>query len=213
MYLYILSATESVIPIPFYNKEWFIILKDISEIVAAVATAIGIIAIWITIVEFKRNQKREEDALNFSKSEKSIELLSLFANDIIPEMEKFDDLYNKEMKEFEAAGNSDGNKKDLIKKIVKKKLGIGQIFNRLEHLCLYIEAELVNSSIVYSPLNGVLVEFVNEHQDVFSDYCQQAPYKNLNSVYKKWTKEQKLAKIKDEKDKLTQKENELKSET
>ncbi|WP_413488373.1 hypothetical protein [Carnobacterium divergens] len=184
------------------------LIKEIFGLLSSIATVLGIIAIYFTILQFREEQKKEKNTLNFNKSEKSIEVLSIFANDIIPEIENFWDKYNEEINK-PVFKTLEKEKVELLKSIIKKECGCIKIFNNLEHTCLYIEADLVNSKIVYDPLNTLLCNFVKENEGVFKDICKVAPYKNLTSVYNKWTDQQKLNEINDQKRKLTKQEEEI----
>ncbi len=178
----------------FVSSDLYIGMKDVLETISFLVAIIGIIAIFISILQLKNEQKKliaenlqKEEEIEYRKKEKSIEVLSIFANDLIPQMDNYISKFRKELEDKSKLHEIPQDKKKLIIKIVKKECGAGYVFNQLEHICLYISAGLVNERIIYEPLHKILVDFVNENKDIYEDLLKEAPYKYLTQVYNRWS--------------------------
>lgn len=214
MNLIILTAvTSSENKQIFVNQDWFLIVKELTGVLASIVSIVGIVAIFLSVLTFIKSQKKQNEEVEFKKTEKSIELLSVFANDIIPSIEKFEREAGVELLKIDKISEiaNDIAKKESIVLNVKLNFGATEIFNNLEHLCLLIESKMVKEEVIYVPLNKVFCDFVNDHKQVYDKICSEAPYKSLKFVYAQWTDKQMLEENKKKQKTLKQEENNLES--
>ncbi|MGH1772111.1 hypothetical protein [Enterococcus casseliflavus] len=187
------------------------------EFISYIATSLGMILIYISILQIKKEQSKEfeerekqQAEVDYKKAEKSIEVLSIFASEIIPSMDDFTKKYNEELRNKQDLLNKhEVVKRRLVLKVLKYDCKIGDIFNQLEHICLYIEADLINEDIIFDPLNSILIEFIDENKEIYDDLKTRAPYKYLTAVYQRWTDKAKIKSLNQEENKIKDQKKEI----
>ncbi|UDM74054.1 hypothetical protein [Vagococcus fluvialis] len=214
MDLLVLTAVQTEVSKKiFIEQDWFLVIKELTSVLASVVSIIGIVAIFISVKSFNKIQEKENEDVEFKKTEKSIELLSTFANEIIPAIEKFERDAGTELRKIDQISEiaNDEAKKKSIALNVKLNFGATTIFNNLEHLCLLIESDMVKEDIIYVPLNKIFCDFVNDHKQVYDKIRSEAPYKSLDFVYVQWTDKQRLEENKRQQEILKEEENKIES--
>lgn len=176
------------------ESECFIFITSIFELLSSVAAVIGVIAIIITIMQYKHEKKQTDYAVEFKKKELAVELLDEFAKEIIPSINK---LNNNVQVEFENHKQLDISSDKLAEITVRVKIenDIIDIFNSLEQISVYIKNDIVNTDILFDPISEIVCSFVKEHDDVFTRLLVRSPFSNLTYVVERWSSEQQIQMI------------------
>lgn len=171
-------------------------LLSLFELVAYIATIGGIIAIAISIKQFKKDIEKTNYELDFRKKEYSMKVLSDFSEKIIPMIDDFYKCFNEELSNLsedeKAELNSDSIKKNEIYVNLKAHYNVIPIFNELERISSYIRYDMVDIEVLYDPISNLILRFTRENKDVFSAITQSSPYANLNYVIDSWDSQKKL---------------------
>ncbi|MCK8472481.1 hypothetical protein [Lactiplantibacillus plantarum] len=183
-----------------------LILQLISYIVAI----LGIIAIIIQVSSFKKNQKKEEKVNDQLLIQNSINVLKVFAEEIIPKISEADKTLPKIKSEVEIEALKQINSKlpndaqlkqlpksDKLNKqilnVSKNRAGIGRVFNRLEQVTVYMNYGMIKEDLVYIPVHKVFLGFVNENKEYFAQLTSDdAPYMNVLKLYNDWQDKNKI---------------------
>lgn len=197
------------------------------ESVAYIVTIAGIIAIFLTVKSFKNDQEKE---INMNKQmliNNSIKVLKSFSEHIIPSISKSESLYKvQETKLREQLLNELNSKLPNNKKITTlpsneklnqeieiqtcNRVNMGQIFNDLEQLSVYMNYDLIEDDLVYGAVHKVFLDFIVEHEK-FLDYIssEDAPYQNVHKLADRWGEQNKLKQIEKKENALKKEKNEL----
>lgn len=175
-------------------------LKNIFECLSYIATIAGVAAIWLSIksikLSLKDSQKREESEL----MDKSMEILGVFADEIIPKMNDYNRNWRKKYDEILEGFNkqvvADGGEilKDFPEELVtsatlnaKLLSKGGDLLNKFERISAYISHDLVLDDVVYTSVHKVFLGFIESNNDMVEKLSSEdAPYQNLHDVYGKW---------------------------
>lgn len=164
-------------------------LKDLAQFVSYIVSIIGVIVIYMNVRKFRIDSEQREYDISFKRKEISVNILHTFANDIIPEIDVFSgkirEELTQEMKDKLRSISADKKTEILIN--VYAKCGAIKIFNKLEQICVYIEADLADESLLYTPMHGLMCEFIDNHEVLLERLKQKnVPYRNLTAVVRKW---------------------------
>jgi len=133
--------------------------------------------------------------------EKSLDYLNIFAETLLPKMNKYiQDISDEEPLLLEAWDPEENDYKldisefdeedelDLLRSlIIRQDKGLQDIFNHLEFLSAGIMHGLAKEEVVYDPISGVFCKFIeNEIIALCASRAQGAPFENLITLYKKW---------------------------
>ena len=175
----------------FINSDGFVFTTSILEVVSYIVSIIGIIAVAFTVIQYVYSKQQHDYDIKFKKNEMAVELLNKFAQEIIPSINVLEESLRLE---FEGFGKSKVIPEKLkeIKIHIKIDKGIIDIFNSLEQVSVYIKTDIVNTDILFDPISNVLCNFVERHNDVFSDLLIRSPYSNLTYVVETWSSEKQL---------------------
>ena len=167
-------------------KNLMLVLEALSYLV----TSLGIITIVISLVQIQKEKRKSALDSDYTKKLKSIEILDVFAKEIIPSIDNYSEQLNKELKEGEKYLNKIANSpfKNLIIKNIKSSCGVVSIFNQLESICTYIKYDLADHNIVYEAVNNIVCKFVNDNMDMFEEVKKQGPFSSLQYVVDNWNK-------------------------
>lgn len=164
-------------------------LKDLAQFMSYIISIIGVIVIYMNIRKFRIDSEQREYDISFKRKEISVDILHKFANDIIPEIDKFSERIRKELTEEmkKKIRSIPDDKRIEILINVYAKCGAIKIFNKLEQICVYIEADLADESLLYTPMHGLICEFIDEYEVLLKRLKQKnVPYRNLTAVVRKW---------------------------
>lgn len=164
-------------------------LKDLAQFMSYIISIIGVIVIYMNIRKFRIDSEQREYDISFKRKEISVDILHKFANDIIPEIDKFSERIREELTEEmkEKIRSISDDKRTEILINVYAKCGAIKIFNKLEQICVYIEADLADESLLYTPMHGLICEFIDEYEVLLKRLKQKnVPYRNLTAVVRKW---------------------------
>ncbi|HFD6464934.1 hypothetical protein ACH0B4_12815 [Enterococcus hirae] len=164
-------------------------LKDLAQFMSYIISIIGVIVIYMNIRKFRIDSEQREYDISFKRKEISVDILHKFANDIIPEIDKFSERIREELTEEmkEKIRSIPDDKRIEILINVYAKCGAIKIFNKLEQICVYIEADLADESLLYTPMHGLICEFIDEYEVLLKRLKQKnVPYRNLTAVVRKW---------------------------
>ncbi|HFP6513693.1 TPA: hypothetical protein ACHJYJ_000404 [Enterococcus faecalis] len=180
------------------NSDLYKHLKDVAQFVSYIISIIGVIVIYMNIRKFRIDSEQREYDISFKRKEISVEILHKFANDIIPEIDEFGKKIRTELPlELQHKLNDvQESKKDEILINVYTNCGAITIFNKLEQVCVYIEADLADETLLYSPMHVLVCEFVDNHMILLNRLKENnIPYQNLTEVVRKWQANEKNAEI------------------
>ncbi|MDU4271676.1 MAG: hypothetical protein E7I44_13420 [Enterococcus hirae] len=164
-------------------------LKDLAQFMSYIISIIGVIVIYMNIRKFRIDSEQREYDISFKRKEISVDILHKFANDIIPEIDKFSERIREELTEEmkKKIRSIPDDKRIEILINVYAKCGAIKIFNKLEQICVYIEADLADESLLYTPMHGLICEFIDEYEVLLKRLKQKnVPYRNLTAVVRKW---------------------------
>ena len=176
-------------------------LKDLAQFMSYIISIIGVIVIYMNIRKFRIDSEQREYDISFKRKEISVDILHKFANDIIPEIDKFSERIREELTEEmkKKIRSIPDDKRIEILINVYAKCGAIKIFNKLEQICVYIEADLADESLLYTPMHGLICEFIDEYEVLLKRLKQKnVPYRNLTAVVRKWKKIRQLEKSRPE---------------
>ncbi|CAK8054442.1 DUF4760 domain-containing protein [Eupransor demetentiae] len=185
---------------------WDNILKFLQG-VSYLTGIIGVLGVWIALNTYKENKKNRDSEGQREVIKTSIEVLGVFANDLIPSMILHEDnwrkLYNDSKISFverangisEKQGNydrikiSDLNETVLTALRVKAKLKTGMLttFNILEQMSVYMNYNLVDNKLIYSTVHAIFINFVSDNFDVLRALqSEETPFNNLEKLFYNW---------------------------
>ncbi|WP_413379278.1 hypothetical protein [Alkalihalobacillus sp. 1P02AB] len=143
-------------------------------------------------------KKDSNDRHKRASVEKSLEYLSLYANNILVEEEQFVlNLRNMEIdkeddkslftRDFKIDPNS--LEEDMLRIVIEKQnLGLIHIFNRLEYFSIAILCGLADEEIVFIPISKSYCNFIEWNYQYLSILRYEGtPYKNLVELYNVWS--------------------------
>ena len=167
-------------------KNLMLVLEALSYIV----TSLGIVTIVISLIQIQKDKQKSVLDSDYTKKLKSIEILDVFAKEIIPSIDNYSEQLNKELKEGEEDLKRIANSplRTLIIKNIKSSCGVVNIFNQLESICTYIKYDLADHNIVYEAVNNIVCKFVNDNMDMFEEVKKQGPFSSLQYVVDNWNK-------------------------
>lgn len=172
------------------QTDLFIAIKNILEVTSFFVTIIGIIIIFINIIQFRKSVEQRQYDVEFKKKEIAVEILNKFANEIIPAMDEYINKVNTELADSSITElkKRDKDFEEAVFIRIQLSSGVITIFNKLEQVCVYIRADLADSSILFEPMNSTLCGFVKSNEDAL-DFLKEndVPYVNLRHVYTIWS--------------------------
>ncbi|EGO6570121.1 hypothetical protein [Enterococcus faecalis] len=180
------------------NSDLYKHLKDVAQFVSYIISIVGVIVIYMNIRKFRIDSEQREYDISFKRKEISVEILHKFANDIIPEIDEFGKKIRTELplEQQHKLNDVPESKKDEILINVYTNCGAITIFNKLEQVCVYIEADLADETLLYSPMHVLVCEFVDNHMILLNRLKENnIPYQNLTEVVRKWQANEKNAEI------------------
>ncbi|CAM3060476.1 DUF4760 domain-containing protein [Paenibacillus sediminis] len=180
--------------------------KDIFQILSNIASIVLIGGLFQGIYQVKLLKKDLNDRNRRSAAEKSMEYLAYFEKEIITSTSEYEQKLKEEIKDpaddnhlfnEDFKINPDHLSKEMIAdSIVKQRLGIVTILNQLEFYSAVIESRITDEDLLYTPSAMVFCDFVkSNHLWISILRAQGIPYKNLVSLYKKWSKRLEVEKL------------------
>lgn len=130
--------------------------------------------------------------------EKSLEYLSMYAYEIIPQTSKYTHSINEELKEEPRSIYSKDNNGFKINPenlkihqireiIVKQENGLVHIINKLEVFSVAILNGLADEKIIYTPIARIFCDLIEkEYLYISVTRYEGVPYENLIKLYNKW---------------------------
>lgn len=190
----------------FIEEDWYLILFSLLELSSFIVTILGVIAILLAIHQFKREERRESENNKFIKKENSLKLLDEFSKNIIPNISHIEDKIITELKAISDDDLEELRKEpEMFNQIVttmKFEFEIVRVFNELERLATFVRYEMVDESILYTPISTVTLNFIQSHDDVFILICKSAPFENLKFLKDKWNSQKRKEELEIEKSKI-----------
>lgn len=195
--------------------DWELTLKILQGI-SYITSMLGVIGLFVAIRSYRDGKKIQSDAEKNKKIQTSIDILKTFSTSIIPEMsgqdQKFKEEFSKVQKNVIEQLNNEAQKeglptnidensltKDIINKILlqtKLNLKVSRTFNKLEHITIYMNYEMIEEEIVYNAIHKVFLEYVEQHSDLLKQMTSdQVPFANIYQLTKKWQKKNKIQTI------------------
>ncbi|MBJ7675624.1 hypothetical protein HAU38_05600 [Weissella confusa] len=111
----------------------------------------------------------------------------------------------EQLKSINESSLDEKTRKSLLVQ-AKGHVGFISIFNQLEQLSAYMNYGLVVEDMVYPGLHKVLIKVVDENVDLFDSVrSDEAPYKELTTLYEKWKNKQEYESVDKEKKELENK--------
>ncbi|QOS98124.1 hypothetical protein JNUCC42_16555 [Brevibacterium sp. JNUCC-42] len=170
------------------------------QIVQVLYNLVGIfliLGVYIGLKQLKLMKKDQYDKNKRIAVEKSLEYLNFFATNFIPNVSKYTSDLNKEITDYEDTKHLfDGTfflhldtlpKGIIAETIIREKYGCLNLFNQLEFFSVAVLNGVMDEDIVFTPLSGAIVKFVeSEHVAISLLRSKGAPYKNLLKLYRKW---------------------------
>lgn len=115
------------------------------------------------------------------------------------------DAVQDQLKSINESSLDEKTRKSLLVQ-AKGQVGFISIFNQLEQLSAYMNYGLVVEDMVYPGLHKVLIKVVDENVDLFDSVrSDEAPYKELTTLYEKWKNKQEYESVDKEKKELENK--------
>lgn len=178
----------------------------------------------------KQIEQMKEDAILTHKRksvEKSLEYLSLFVDEIIPQINEYHkniiEKLGKEAIESREITNDNFiinpetlDEETLRKVVVFQKNGCMHILNRLEYFSVATLNGLADEDILYTPLSRILCIFVQSNHEYLSILRFEGnPFENIVKLYQKWYDrlevEELTLQVKEKQDKIMAKGDSYKS--
>ena len=205
----IIGVTVGVLIILFYLASYFLIndkifkkIDDTTRLLSEFATVIGAIGILYVVKTFKKSEEDSEQNENSQRMINSIEVLRIFSNVLIPQIEKWQEesvkKYSELVKEERQKVLTREGKKivnlppildNKLKFQAKQEVGANKIFNQLEQVCAYISYDLIIHDVVYPTLHTLFLDFIKDNQDLLNHFTTpDVPFNNIHGVIKKWDK-------------------------
>lgn len=210
------------------------IFLETLEGVSYIVQILSVIAILITVLSYKATLKQLKDASERQKDDdhrqsvkESIAVMKSFAEKVIPNIttaaenrpkiqkqveQDFLTMVNKNLPKENQITSIDENSpiRKQITIAVETRSGIGDIFNKLEQLSVYMNYGLVDQELIYGPLHKVFITFFEAHHYYFNFIrSDEAPYINVTKLYNSWKNQQLLTENRNKQAELRQKERDL----
>ncbi|OAB46556.1 DUF4760 domain-containing protein [Paenibacillus antarcticus] len=179
---------------------WWDATKEILDALYKLSGIVLVLGVFLGLVQLRMLKKDIDDRNQRSAAEKSMEYLAYFEKEIIPLTSEFFQKVSKEIEnpaDFKHLVNANFHisEDDLTKElyaelIVKQRFEILPILNRLEFFSAVIDCRITNEELLYVPLSRVFCNFV-EREYIFISFLRlkgRGPFKNLVSLYIKWSK-------------------------
>lgn len=179
------------------DYSWWIVFKDITGVLYSISGIALLIGLYVGIRQLSL-LKRDLDIRNRRLAvETSLQYLNIYATEIIPECDKFTKAFKAEVphpldSDFLFDGSFKVTKEQLTKElvaetIIKQKLGLHNLFNRLEFLSTGILNKLTDEDVIFTPIGVHFCKFIRREHLLLSTYrTQGTPYKNIFDLYHKW---------------------------
>ncbi|KAA8782523.1 hypothetical protein EC604_01500 [Paenibacillus amylolyticus] len=183
------------------------ILKEIIETAYYISGIILVVGVAFGAKQLTLLKKDLNDRNRRAAAEKSIEYLAYFEKEIVSTVSEFGKSFREEVatpaddrylfnKDFRLT--TDTLTKEIYAEcIIKQRLQIVTVLNRLEFFSAVIESRITDEELLYVPTSKLFCEFISSNH-VFISLLRDSgtPYKNLVSLYLKWSKRMEVEKLK-----------------
>jgi hypothetical protein len=192
--------------------KWFVILKEIIELLYYVA-GVGLFGTLIVGLLQLNVLKKDLQIRNKRASvEKSLEFLKYYSDELLPLINKYYRELNKEIPKPKSVKHLINetftlNPKELDKEIiaetiVREKMGVTQILNKLEFFSIAMLNGITDESLIFTPVARDFCETFEEQYVVIALHRSNgiAPYNNIVELYKVWNNKLEIEKLESEMD-------------
>ncbi|KJB84846.1 hypothetical protein AZ66_28440 [Paenibacillus sp. E194] len=190
------------------GSSWWFIIREGLDAVYKVSGIVLVLGVFLGLAQLRLLKKDIKDRNMRAAAEKSMEYLAYYQKEIISTASEYKNKVTEEIKEpakFDHLINKDfilkgvHLEKELIAdSIIKQRCGIIPILNRLEFFSAAVESRITDEELLYPPLSKIFCEFIEE-EFIWIAVARTrggAPYKNLISLYNKWSKRMEVDKLK-----------------
>lgn len=154
-------------------------------------------SVLIGLRQLRLFKKDMDDRNRRASVEKSLEYLAIYASEIIPMHDEYELNLKKELPTLQPNThlfdgrfniNVDNLSKEMkVEYVVKARLNLHTILNKLEFLSVGILNGLAVDDIVYTPIANHYCKLIEaEHVFISVMRSDGAPFKNLLALYRKW---------------------------
>jgi hypothetical protein len=192
--------------------KWFVILKEIIELLYYLA-GVGLFGTLIVGLLQLNVLKKDLQIRNKRASvEKSLEFLKYYSDELLPLINKYYRELNKEIPKPKSVKHLINetftlNPKELDKEIiaetiVREKMGVTQILNKLEFFSIAMLNGITDESLIFTPVARDFCETFEDQYVVIALHRSNgiAPYNNIVELYKVWNNKLEIEKLESEMD-------------
>ena len=201
--------------------------KNLLESLSYLVTTGGIVALYVTFKSYSSQKAKESNESHEHKILYSLEVLREFSDEVIPGINEMGQNWQNVFLDSKEKILNNLNKKlsdngrdtieslptEIVEKIqVNSKIDSGalDIFNKLEHLSVYMNYGLVDQELVFPTISKVFIGFISDNNDVLAVIkSEDAPFDNLSKLYDNLLKRKAKLSIDKRRDALDAEEKEL----